>query len=47
MKTHSEWLCANFDRGKYPKAMSLFDFQELQLKNLINFCFIILTIYSL
>ena len=33
IKAHSEWHCANFGRGKYSKNMSLFDFQELQLKN--------------
>ena len=47
IKTHSEWHCANFGQGKYSKTVSLFDFQELQLKNVINYCFIMLNTYSL
>ena len=44
---HIEWRCAKFGRGKYAKNMSLFDFQELQLENVIDFCFIILNTCSL
>ena len=46
-KSHSEWYYAKFGRGKYSNSMSLFDFQGLELKNLINICFINLNIYSL
>ena len=45
IKTHSEWHWPNFGRGIYSKNMSLIDFQELQLKNVTEFCFIILNIY--
>ena len=47
VKTHSEWLFPNLDRKIYSKNMSLIDFQELQLKRVIELCFIILNIYSL
>ena len=36
-----------FGRGKYSKNLSLIDFQELQLKNVIDFCFITLNKYFL
>ena len=47
IKIHNEWHCAYFHRGKYLKNMALFDFQEVQLKNVIEFWFIILNISSL
>ena len=37
--------CTDFDQGKYSKNMPLFDFQELQLRNTIEFPFIILTTF--
>ena len=47
IKIHNEWHCAYFHRGKYLKNMALFDFQEVQFKNVIEFWFIILNISSL
>ena len=40
IKAHSKWHCADFGRRKYLKNISLYDFQELQLKNVIDFYFI-------
>ena len=46
-QTHSQWHFLHFGWGKYLKNMPLVDFEEFQLKNVTNFCFIILDVYSL
>ena len=47
IRTQSGWHCGNFDLGKYSKNISLFDFQELQLKSVMDIWFVILNIYPL
>ena len=48
IKDHSDWHCATLGQGKCSKNMSLFDFEELQLKSVIytwyNFEYIFLLI---